>query len=123
MGILIIFSNNLLLTSILLFYFCVLILNFNFHFKSIIFYVFSLIFIGRLFLLILFVLSIRRLVLPRISFANFILLILVLILLILYNFNFILNFKFSDFNLSLNFVIILGFVILLVFCVFIILLF
>merc|ERR1711923_648227 len=103
MGILIIFSNNLLLTSILLFYFCILILNFNFHFKSILFYIFSLIFIGRLFLLILFILSIRRLILPRFSFINFI--ILVLILVFLYNFSFILNFKFSDFNISLNFVI------------------
>merc|ERR1712035_108442 len=109
MGILIIFSNNLLLTSILLFYFCVLILNFNFHFKSIIFYVFSLIFIGRLFLLILFILSIRRLILPRVSFVNFIIFILILILIFLYNFNFILNFKFSDFSISLNFVILLGF--------------
>merc|ERR1711893_274258 len=96
-------SNNLLLTSILLFYFCILILNFNFHFKSIIFYIFSLIFIGRLFLLILFILSIRRLILPKFSFVNFIVLILILILGILYNFNFILNFKFSDFRFCYTF--------------------
>merc|ERR1712127_711253 len=95
------------LTSILLFYFCVLVLNFNFHFKSILFYIFSLIFIGRLFLLILFILSIRRLILPGFNFVNFVILIL---------FNFVnINFKFSDFNISLNFVIILGFIILLVF--------
>merc|ERR1711893_220234 len=119
----IIFSNNLLLTSILLFYFCILILNFNFHFKSIIFYIFSLIFIGRLFLLILFILSMRRLILPRFNFVNFMILILILILGVLYNFNFILSFKFSDFAISLNFVIILGFVILLVFLSFIVLLF
>merc|ERR1712127_631417 len=109
-------------TSILLFYFCVLILNFNFHFKSILFYIFSLIFIGRLFLLILFILSIRRLILPRFNFINFI--ILILFSFVYLNFNFInINFKFSDFNSSLNFVIILGFIILLVFLSFIVLLF
>merc|ERR1711988_1717822 len=97
--------------SILLFYFCVLILSFNFHFKSILFYIFSLIFIGRLFLLILFILSIRRLILPKFNFVNFMIFILILILVLLYNFSFMLNFKFSDFNVSLNFVIILGFII------------
>merc|ERR1712066_978059 len=105
--------------SILLFYFCILILNFSFHFKSILFYIFSLIFIGRLFLLILFILSMRRLVLP--SF-NFIILTFVIILSFTFYFYFILI-KFSDFSISLNFVIILGFPILLVFLSFIVLLF
>merc|ERR1712071_482376 len=105
-----------------LFYFCVLVLNFNFHFKSILFYIFSLIFIGRLFLLILFILSIRRLILPGFNFVNFV--ILILFSFVYLNFNFVnMNFKFSDFNISLNFVIILGFIILLVFLSFIVLLF
>merc|ERR1712173_536312 len=101
--------------SILLFYFCLLVLNFSFNFKSILFYIFSLIFIGRLFLLILFILSIRRLVLPTFNFINFIVLgfIIIILTFIFYNnFTFI---KFSDFNFNLNFVIFLGFVILLVF--------
>merc|ERR1712186_232551 len=102
------------LVSILLFYFCILILNFNFHFKSILFYIFSLIFIRGLFLLILFILSIRRLVLPSFNFNNFIILTFIIILSFVFyvNFDFI---KFSDFNFNLNFVIILGFIILLVF--------
>merc|ERR1711893_266803 len=121
MGILILSKNNLLLISILLFYFCILILSFNFNFKSILFYIFSLIFIGRLFLLILFILSIRRLVLPTFNFINFIILSFVICFTLFY-FYFIFI-KFSDFSLSLNFVIILGFVILLVFLSFIVLLF
>merc|ERR1711944_193180 len=97
-------GNNLLLISILLFYFTVLILNFNFHFKSILFYIFSLIFIGGLFLLILFILSIRRLVLPSFNFINFIILIFIILTFSLFYFYFVFI-KFSDFNLSLNFVI------------------
>merc|ERR1712066_587405 len=108
--------------SILLFYFCILVLNFSFHFKSILFYIFSLIFIGRLFLLILFILSMRRLVLPSFNFINFIILTFVIILSFTFYFYFILI-KFSDFSISLNFVIILGFTILLVFLSFIVLLF
>merc|ERR1712045_962273 len=100
-----------------LFYFCILILNFNFHFKSILFYIFSLIFIRGLFLLILFILSIRGLVLPSFNFINFIILSFSL-----FYFYFIFI-KFSDFSISLNFVIILGFIILLVFLSFIVLLF
>merc|ERR1711884_459876 len=96
------------------------ILSFNFHFKSILFYIFNLIFIGRLFLLILFILSIRRLVLPTFSFINFVLLSFVISFIFIFYFVFI---KFSDFSLSLNFAIILGFVILLVFLSFIVLLF
>merc|ERR1712115_473460 len=97
MGILLILmisNNNLLLISILLFYFCVLILSFNFHGKSILFYIFSLIFIGRLFLLILFILSIRRLVLPTFSFINFMILSFVICFTFIFYFYFIsLNFQ------------------------------
>merc|ERR1712045_5189 len=104
------------------FYFCILVLNFSFHGKSILFYIFSLIFIGRLFLLILFILSMRRLVLPTFNFINFIVLSFVVCFTFIFYFYFIFI-KFSDFSLSLNFVIILGFIILLVFLSFIVLLF
>merc|ERR1712116_54574 len=113
MGILIIFNNNLLLTSILLFTFSLLILNFNFHFKSILFYIFNLIFIRGLFLLILFILSIRGLILNsfyNFNYFNFI----ILIRNILNNLHYF-DIKFSEFLINLNFVIILGLIILLVF--------
>merc|ERR1712150_432167 len=115
-------KNNLLLVSILLFYFCVL--SFSFNFKSILFYIFSLIFIGGLFLLILFILSIRRLVLPTFNFVNFMILGFILLVLTFTFYYISFSFmKFSDFNFNLNFIIVLGFIILLVFLSFIVLLF
>merc|ERR1711928_231952 len=105
------------------FTFSLLILNFNFHFKSILFYIFNLIFIRGLFLLILFILSIRGLILN--SFYNFNLIILIFIILIrsiLNNLHYF-DIKFSEFLINLNFVIILGLIILLVFLSFIVLLF
>merc|ERR1711928_258819 len=103
--------------------FSLLVLNFNFNIKSILFYIFNLIFIRRLFLLILFILSIRRLILN--SFYNFNVILLVFIILIIKVLNKIYYFdiKFSEFLINLNFVIILGLVILLVFLSFIVLLF
>merc|ERR1712116_89807 len=106
------------LTSILLFRFSLLVLNFNFHF--------NLIFIRRLFLLILFILSIRRLILN--SFYNFnhfnvILLVFIVLIIKVLNKIYYFDIKFSEFLINLNFVIILGLAILLVFLSFIVLLF
>merc|ERR1711980_56394 len=94
--------------------FSILILSFNLFSNSILFYLFNLIFVGRLFLLILFVLSIRRLIQTILNF-NFIkvLILIILILKIL-----ILNFNLFNFNFNFSFVIILGFIILLVFLIF-----
>merc|ERR1711941_229481 len=106
MGILILILSNLLLTSILVFRFSLLI------------YIFNLIFVGRLFLLILFVLSIRRLIQTTFNFNIFKLLVILIVLL-----NFSLSFQtfnnMIDFNLSFTFI--LGFIILLVFLIFCIL--
>merc|ERR1712116_826 len=99
-------DNNLLLTSILLFRFSLLVLNFNFHFKSILFYIFNLIFIRRLFLLILFILSIRRLILNsfyNFNYFNVILLVFIILIIKVLNkiyyfdikFKFCNNFRFS----------------------------
>merc|ERR1711863_132819 len=100
MGVLILLVSNLLLVSILIFIF------------SLLFYIFNLIFVGRLFLLILFVLSIRRLIQTTFNFNTFkIFIILILTFGLTFNFQ---NFRnFVSFNLSFTFI--LGFIILLVF--------
>merc|ERR1711980_31522 len=87
--------------------FSILILRFNLFSNSILFYLFNLIFVGRLFLLILFVLSIRRLIQTVLNFNFIKVLILILIILILKIL--ILNFNLFNFSFSFNFVIILGF--------------